>query len=63
MDRASNVVTSVDSVVFLAPALVNANFASKQEVILLEVRDVLANAKLANHCVRDPVRLDVKTFL
>ena len=63
MDLASNVVTSVDSVVFLALALVNANFASKQEVILLEVRDVLANAKLVNHYVRDPVRLDVKTFL
>ena len=55
--------TSVDSVVFLALALVNANFALKQEVILLEVRDVLANAKLVNHYVRDPVRLDVKTFL
>ena len=44
-DLASNVVTSVDSVVFLAPALINASFALRHEAILREVRDVLENAK------------------
>ena len=61
-DLASNVVTSVDSVVFLAPALINASFVLRHEAILREVRDVLENAKQENHYVRDLVRLNVKTF-
>ena len=59
VDLASNVATFVDYVIYIV-VLVNASFASRAEVTLPEARHVVVSANAENHCVRDPVKLNVE---
>ena len=59
VDLANNVATFVDYVICTV-TLANASFASRAEVTLPEARHVVVSANAENHCVRDPVKLNVE---